>query len=132
MLGSNPSAGAVGSTDAEVAALCGGLCFLSSGCPQSDKSQGAWGTASPIKSCRLACPLYMAIKSAFDSFKSENELKADLTPCFMTTCFQMWEAHGWVAYSAIVQARAMYKGGPFDPNKAYDVDAAKVLIKEQG
>jgi len=44
---------------------------------------------------------------------------------------QMWEAHGWVPYSAIVQARAIYKGGAFDPNKAYDVDAAQALIKEQ-
>ena len=44
---------------------------------------------------------------------------------------QMWEDHGWVPYSAIVQAKAMYKGGPFDPNKAYDVAAAKALIKEQ-
>ena len=43
---------------------------------------------------------------------------------------QMWEDHGWVPYSAIVQARAMYKGGPFDPDKAYDVAAAKSLIAE--
>jgi hypothetical protein len=45
---------------------------------------------------------------------------------------QMWEAHGWVPYSAIVQAKALYKGGPFDPNQAYDADVAKALIKEQG
>lgn len=48
MLGSNPSAGAVGSTDAEAAAPCGGLCFLPSGCPQSDKSQGL-GDSVPHK-----------------------------------------------------------------------------------
>ncbi len=43
---------------------------------------------------------------------------------------QMWEDHGWVPYSAIVQARAMYKGGAFDPGKAYDVTAAKDLLAE--
>ncbi len=42
----------------------------------------------------------------------------------------MWKAHGWVPYSAIVQAGAMYKGGAFDPEKAYDIDAAKALIKD--
>lgn len=43
---------------------------------------------------------------------------------------KMWDDHGWVAHSAIMQAKAMYKGGPFDPEKAYDLAAAKVLIKE--
>jgi len=59
--------------------------FLSSGCPQCDKSQGAWGTASPIKNCRLACPLYMTIKSAHDAYKALNESRADLTPFFLAT-----------------------------------------------
>lgn len=43
---------------------------------------------------------------------------------------QMWEAHGWVPHAAIMSAKKMYKGGPFDPDKAYDLAAAKVLIKE--
>jgi hypothetical protein len=45
---------------------------------------------------------------------------------------QMWDAHGWVPYSAIIQAKAMYKGGTFDPDKAYDVAAAEALLKERG
>ena len=44
---------------------------------------------------------------------------------------QMWEAHGWVPYSAIVQAKEMYKGGAFDPDKAYDIAAAEALLKER-
>jgi hypothetical protein len=43
---------------------------------------------------------------------------------------QMWEQHGWMPYSAIVQAKAVYKGGPFDPDRAYDIEAANALIRE--
>ena len=43
---------------------------------------------------------------------------------------QMWESHGWVPYAAILQATAIYKGGPFDPETAYDLEAAKTLIRE--
>ncbi len=43
---------------------------------------------------------------------------------------EMWEQHGWMPYSAIQQAKAMYKGGPFDPDKAYDIEAAKALLNE--
>jgi hypothetical protein len=43
---------------------------------------------------------------------------------------KMWEQHGWMPYSAILQAKAMYKGGPFDPDKAYDLAAAKALLDE--
>ncbi|MFZ1986218.1 MAG: hypothetical protein WAU91_17530 [Desulfatitalea sp.] len=43
---------------------------------------------------------------------------------------QMWESHGWVPHLAIVQALAFYKGGPFDPKKAYDLNLAKALLKE--
>ena len=41
---------------------------------------------------------------------------------------QMWESHGWVPYSAIEQARAMYKGGPFDPRQAYDPVLAREAL----
>ena len=44
---------------------------------------------------------------------------------------QMWEEHEWVPYSAITQAAAMYKGAAFDPNRAYDLNAAMALIREQ-
>ncbi len=44
---------------------------------------------------------------------------------------KMWEAHGWVPHSAILQAKAMYrKGGSFDPDHAYDLAAARALIEE--
>jgi len=43
----------------------------------------------------------------------------------------MWEAHTWVPYSAIVQAQAMYKGTGFDPHRAYDMNLARTLLKEQ-
>jgi len=37
----------------------------------------------------------------------------------------MWDAHGWVPHGAIAQAQAMYQGGAFDPNEAYDLLLAK-------
>jgi hypothetical protein len=43
---------------------------------------------------------------------------------------QMWESHGWVPYSAIVQARAMYKGKGFDPKTAYDLNLAQALLMD--
>jgi hypothetical protein len=43
---------------------------------------------------------------------------------------QMWDQHGWMPYSAIVQAKSLYKGGPFDPDRAYDVEVANALIHE--
>jgi hypothetical protein len=43
---------------------------------------------------------------------------------------ELWEAHGWVPYTAIRQAAAMFKGKPFDPKRAYDVDAAEALLAE--
>jgi hypothetical protein len=45
---------------------------------------------------------------------------------------EMWEQHGWMPHCAIVQAKSIYKGGPFDPDKAYDIEAAKMLIDEAG
>lgn len=44
---------------------------------------------------------------------------------------QLWTEHGWIPHSMIVQAKAMYrKDGAFDPDKAYDLAAAKVLLEE--
>ncbi len=43
---------------------------------------------------------------------------------------KMWEQHGWVPYSAIEQAMAMYAGGAFDPKVAYDLESANALIRE--
>jgi len=43
---------------------------------------------------------------------------------------QMWDSHGWVPLAAILQAQTMYKGGAFDPRKAYDRSLAEALLKE--
>jgi hypothetical protein len=43
---------------------------------------------------------------------------------------QMWEDHGWVPHDAIVQAQAMYDGGAFDPKRAYDLNLAQALIRD--
>ncbi len=42
----------------------------------------------------------------------------------------LWDSHGWVPFDAIVQAQALYQGGPFDPKKAYDLNLAQALLKE--
>ncbi len=56
-------------------------------------------------------------------------------------CFRMWnrddpdlwQEHGWVPYGAIRQALAMYaKKDGFDPKRAYDIDVARALLKENG
>jgi hypothetical protein len=41
----------------------------------------------------------------------------------------MWEEHGWVPYGAIKQATAMVDRKKFDPSRAYDLEAAKMLFK---
>lgn len=43
---------------------------------------------------------------------------------------KLWEEHGWVSYEAIKQARAIYKGGEFNPDDAYDIELAKALLKK--
>ena len=43
----------------------------------------------------------------------------------------MWERHGWVPHEAVRQAAGMYAGGAFDPRRAYDIDVARALLKEQ-
>ena len=45
----------------------------------------------------------------------------------------VWNDHGWVPYVAIKQAQVLYeKRGRFDPNRAYDIQIAKVLIRDGG
>ena len=57
-----------------------------------------------------------------------------------TVCFrlwnaddeQMWASHGWVPHPAIRQASAMFhKKKSFDPDRAYDIDVAKAILKEE-
>ena len=44
---------------------------------------------------------------------------------------KLWDDHGWVPYEAIKQAAAMYEQkNDFNPNRAYDLDIAKALLKE--
>ena len=45
----------------------------------------------------------------------------------------IWNDHGWVPYSAIQQAKVLYENrGRFDPNRAYDIRIAQVLIRDEG
>ena len=45
----------------------------------------------------------------------------------------IWNDHGWVPYAAIQQAQVLYANrGKFDPNRAYDISIAKVLIRDGG
>ncbi|EGJ50301.1 hypothetical protein V6C53_08485 [Desulfocurvibacter africanus] len=51
---------------------------------------------------------------------------------------KLWEDHGWVPYGAVKRAKELFKkkgpsqGGPqaFDPDKAYDPEVARLIIKE--
>ena len=43
---------------------------------------------------------------------------------------ELWDEHGWVPYEAILQATNMYKGKAFDPQRIYDLNVARALIKE--
>jgi hypothetical protein len=44
---------------------------------------------------------------------------------------QLWEEHGWIPYEAIKQAMAMYEQkNDFNPNEAYNLEIAKVVLKE--
>jgi hypothetical protein len=43
----------------------------------------------------------------------------------------IWTDHGWVPYGAIQQAQVLYeKRSGFDPNRAYDIQIAKVLVRD--
>jgi len=46
---------------------------------------------------------------------------------------ELWKEHGWVPYGAIKQAAAMSKSKrhAFDPNQAYDVEVAEMLLKQR-
>jgi hypothetical protein len=46
---------------------------------------------------------------------------------------EVWERHGWVAYSTIEQLAALYKerGSGSDPLALYDINVARALVKEQ-
>ncbi|MDL2321026.1 hypothetical protein LJC47_01580 [Desulfosarcina sp. OttesenSCG-928-B08] len=44
----------------------------------------------------------------------------------------IWNDHGWVPYSAILQAQVLYaRKGSFDPNRAYDLQVAKAVLAEE-
>ena len=42
---------------------------------------------------------------------------------------KMGEEHGWVPYGTIKQAAAMADKKNFDPNRAYYIEVAKMLLK---
>jgi hypothetical protein len=41
----------------------------------------------------------------------------------------LWSEHGWVPASAVEQAKTIYSGRSFDPDRAYDMNVAKALLK---
>jgi hypothetical protein len=44
---------------------------------------------------------------------------------------KLWEEHGWIPYGAIKKASASYENKKaFDPGQAYDIDVAKMILKE--
>lgn len=44
---------------------------------------------------------------------------------------ELWEEHEWVPYGAIRAAATLYQGkSKFNPDKAYDPELAKILLKE--
>lgn len=43
---------------------------------------------------------------------------------------ELWNAHGWLPYDAIVEAQKIYAGKNFDPQGAYDLDVASALLRE--
>ena len=43
---------------------------------------------------------------------------------------ELWKDHGWVPYDAIKQAAGMHRGKGLDPNQAYDIGVAEMLVKE--
>jgi hypothetical protein len=45
---------------------------------------------------------------------------------------ELWVEHGWVPYGAIKQAAAMSKpkSHAFNPNQAYDMEVAKMLLEQ--
>jgi hypothetical protein len=43
----------------------------------------------------------------------------------------LWDDHGWIPYGAVEQATAMFDSKSFDPERAYDLVAAKQLLKEE-
>lgn len=44
----------------------------------------------------------------------------------------VWNDHGWVPYSAILQAQVLYeRKGAFDPHRAYDLQVAKAVLEEE-
>jgi len=47
---------------------------------------------------------------------------------------ELWKEHGWVPHGAIKQAAVLSRSKPraFDPNQAYDLDVAEMLLKQGG
>lgn len=46
---------------------------------------------------------------------------------------KLWDDHGWVPWGAIQKAQEMYanaKKSGFDPKAAYDLEVAKLMLKE--
>ena len=44
---------------------------------------------------------------------------------------EIWERHGWLDMDIIRRAARMYKGKGDNPLKLYDLDIARVLLREK-
>ena len=44
---------------------------------------------------------------------------------------ELWMEHGWLPYAAIKQAAKMVDKKKFDPDHAYDINAARALLEER-
>jgi hypothetical protein len=74
-------------------------------------------------------------------FPNNKRVRMYVRPVGSQICFRLWNAddpilwekHGWMPYEAILQASSQYqkKQGGIDPNRAYDIEAAKALIREE-
>jgi hypothetical protein len=42
---------------------------------------------------------------------------------------ELWDQHGWVPYEAVQKAQELYQGREFSPERAYDIEIAKALLK---
>ena len=44
---------------------------------------------------------------------------------------ELWKDHGWIPYTAVRQAMGMYRSSNFDPERAYDQEVAKAVLRDE-
>ncbi len=73
-------------------------------------------------------------------FPANKRVRMYVKPVGNEVCFRLWNAddpkmwdeHGWLPYAMIREAAGRYqrKQNGFDPDRAYDIEAARALLKE--